>query len=151
MHDATFADFRPPAAAWRSAVPADGDYFALSLRLRGGFDPSVVTGLVLGFVLARMLSPPPPPPGPAGTPKNTPHLKKKRSAARTAEASEEVRQQHPFLTELETARTRASTALSPPPPPPVARPSPLPHVGSLRNVKMVKHIYTACMCAPYAV
>ena len=66
MHDATFADFRPPAAAWRSAVPADGDYFALSLRLRGGFDPSVVTGLVLGFVLARMLSPPPPPPGPAG-------------------------------------------------------------------------------------
>ena len=40
---------------WRSTIPA-GD-FARTLHLRGGFDPSIVTGLVLGFVLARMLSP----------------------------------------------------------------------------------------------
>ena len=49
---------RPQAmlgGVWRSTIPA-GD-FTRTLHLRGGFDPSIVTGLVLGFVLARMLSP----------------------------------------------------------------------------------------------
>ena len=60
--------------------------------------------------------------------------------------SEEGRQQHPFLAELETARTRASAALSPPPPPPPREygtaASSLPNVGILRNVKMVRHMQT---------
>ena len=72
--------------------------------------------------------------------------------------SEGGRQQHPFLAELEKARTRASAALSPPPPPPPrehgAAASSLPNVGILRNVKMVRHICAcvrpsmrACTCA----
>ncbi len=63
--------------------------------------------------------------------------------------SEEGRQQHPFLAELETARTRASAALPPPPPPPPRKystgASSLPNVGILRNVKMVRHICTVCV------
>jgi len=95
----------------REGCPARTSAPCSCVRLRGGFEPTIFTGIVVGFLLARLLAGLPPPPGGGEEESSRKHrhleTQHKLLSPKPKESAEQW-QRHPFFAELERTRNSAS-------------------------------------------